>query len=317
VARALHFNSRRQFAPFIPVNCSALPENLLESELFGHRKGAFTGAVADKKGLFQEADGGTIFLDEIGTMPAMLQSRLLRVLQEKEVRRVGDNTPIYVNVRVLAATNEPLEKRIKDGTFREDLYYRLNVIPISIAPLRERTEDIPLLVGHFLKDKVSARNGKPFQLTRQVMEVMCAHDWPGNVRELENCIERACALCDENIIQVKDLPPSMQKYAARLSTDTVIETRTGAPPSSMVVLSEALYPLTVSSPQASSTGNSHSEPSHNADISSLKTFLRDQEVSHLNRALAFCGGDKEKAAELLGISLATLYRKLAEVEETA
>src|SRR5688572_5672377 len=317
VARALHFNSRRQFAPFIPVNCSALPENLLESELFGHRKGSFTGAVADKKGLFQEANGGTIFLDEIGTMPAMLQSRLLRVLQEKEVRRVGDNTPLFVNVRVLAATNEPLEKRIKDGTFREDLYYRLNVIPIQIEPLRERTEDIPLLVGHFLKDKVSGRNGKPFQLTRQVMEVMCAHDWPGNVRELENCIERACALCDENIIQVKDLPPSMQKYAARLSTDTVIETRTGAPPSSMVVLSEALYPLTVSSPQASSTGNSHTEPSHNADISSLKTFLRDQEVSHLNRALAFCGGDKEKAAELLGISLATLYRKLAEVEETA
>lgn len=316
VARALHFNSRRQFAPFIPVNCSALPENLLESELFGHRKGSFTGAVADKKGLFQEADGGTIFLDEIGTMPAMLQSRLLRVLQEKEVRRVGDNTPIYVNVRVLAATNEPLEKRIKDGTFREDLYYRLNVIPIALAPLRERTDDIPLLVGHFLKDKVSPRNGKPFQVTRQVMEVMCAHDWPGNVRELENCIERACALCDENIISVKDLPPSMQKYAARLSTDTVIETRTGAPPSSMVVLSEALYPLTVSSPQPS-TATANSESSHGQDISSLKTFLRDQEVTHLNRALAFCGGDKEKAAEILGISLATLYRKLAEVEETA
>src|SRR5437868_13133992 len=138
VARALHFNSRRQFAPFVPINCSALPENLLESELFGHRKGSFTGALNDKKGLFQEADGGTIFLDEIGTMPAMLQSRLLRVLQEKEVRRVGDNMPVYVNVRVVAATNESLEQRIKDGTFREDLYYRLNVIPILLPPLRER-----------------------------------------------------------------------------------------------------------------------------------------------------------------------------------
>jgi DNA-binding NtrC family response regulator len=316
VARALHFNSRRQFAPFIPINCSALPENLLESELFGHRKGSFTGAVADKKGLFQEADGGTIFLDEIGTMPAMLQSRLLRVLQEKEVRRVGDNTAVHVNVRVLAATNEPLEKRIKDGTFREDLYYRLNVIPIFLAPLRERNEDIPLLVAHFLKDKVSPRNGRPYQVTRQVMEVMCAHEWPGNVRELENSIERACALCDENIIQVKDLPPVMQKHASRLATDTVIETRTGAPPSSMVVLSDALYPLTVSSPQ-SSTASGHSDTAHSGDISSLKTFLRDQEVTHLNRALAFCGGDKEKAAEMLGISLATLYRKLAEVEETA
>ena len=315
VARALHFNSRRRNAPFVPLNCSALPENLLESELFGHRKGSFTGAVADKKGLFQEADGGTIFLDEIGTMPAMLQSRLLRVLQEREVRRVGDNTPIYVNVRVLAATNEPLEKRIKDGTFREDLYYRLNVIPIALPPLRDRTEDIPLLVGHFLKDKVSGRNGKPFQLTRQTMEVLCAHDWPGNVRELENAIERACALCDENVIQVKDLPPSIQKYAAHLSVDTVIETRTGAPPSSMVVLSEALYPLTVSSPQSSSASGM-ADSAHSQEISSLKTFLRDQEVTHLNRALAFCGGDKEKAAEMLGISLATLYRKLAEVEET-
>lgn len=318
VARALHFNSRRQFAPFIPINCSALPENLLESELFGHRKGAFTGAIADKKGLFQEADGGTIFLDEIGTMPPMLQSRLLRVLQEKEVRRVGDNTPIYVNVRVLAATNEPLEKRIKDGTFRQDLYFRLNVIPIALPALRDRTEDIPLLVAHFLKDKVSPRNGQPFQVTRQTMDVLCSHDWPGNVRELENCIERACALCDENILQLKDLPPSFQRHLPMSSSDTVIQTRTGAPPSNMVVLSESLYPLTVSSPQPiSATPGITAMPSASGEITSLKTFLRDQEVAHLKRALAACGGDKEKAAETLGISLATLYRKLAEVEEAA
>jgi DNA-binding NtrC family response regulator len=318
VARALHFNSRRRNAPFVPLNCSALPENLLESELFGHRKGAFTGAVADKKGLFQEADGGTIFLDEIGTMPAMLQSRLLRVLQEKEVRRVGDNTPVYVNVRVLAATNEPLEKRIKDGTFREDLYYRLNVIPISLPPLRDRVDDIPLLVGHFLKDKLSPRNGKAYQLTRQAMEVLCAHDWPGNVRELENCIERACALCDDNIIQVRDLPPSLQRHIGFSSSETIIETRSGALPQSMVVLSDSLYPLTVSSPQSSSSNPaSPAAPASGGELASLKTFLRDQELAHLNRALAVCGGDKEKAAELLGISLATLYRKLAEVGEAA
>jgi len=316
VARALHFNSRRRNAPFVPLNCSALPENLLESELFGHRKGAFTGAINDKKGLFQEADGGTIFLDEIGTMPPMLQSRLLRVLQEKEVRRVGDNTPVYVNVRVLAATNESLEKRIKEGTFREDLFYRLNVIQIALPPLRDKSDDLPLLVGHFLKDKVSPRNGKQFRVTRQAMEVLCAHDWPGNVRELENAIERACALCEENIIQVKDLPPNLQKYIGTVSSDTIFETRSDAPPSNMVVLSESLYPLSVSSPQ-SSTGTSNSESGAGGDIASLKTFLRDQEVAHLNRALAVCGGDKEKAAELLGISLATLYRKLAEVEETA
>src|SRR5262245_26948173 len=165
VARALHFNSRRKFAPFVPINCSALPENLLESELFGHRRGAFTGAINDKKGLFQEADGGTIFLDEVGSMSAMLQSRLLRVLQEREVRRVGDNTPFFVNVRVLAASNEPLEKKIKEGTFREDLFYRLNVIPIQLPSLRERREDIPLLVAHFLKSKVSRGSNKHLQVT--------------------------------------------------------------------------------------------------------------------------------------------------------
>src|ERR1041385_5265733 len=175
VARALHFNSHRRLAPFVPINCSALPENLLESELFGHRRGAFTGAINDKKGLFQEADGGTIFLDEIGTMPQMLQSRLLRVLQEREVRRVGDNTPIYVNVRVVAATNEPLEKRIKEGTFREDLYYRLNVIPIPLPPLRDRRDDIPLLVAHFLKNRTSPRTNRPYQLTRQAMDVLTAY----------------------------------------------------------------------------------------------------------------------------------------------
>src|SRR5947208_4461856 len=165
VARALHFNSRRQFAPFVPINCSALPENLLESELFGHRRGSFTGAINDKKGLFQEADGGTIFLDEVGTMSAMLQSRLLRVLQEREVRRVGENTPIYVNVRVVAASNEPLEKKIKEGTFREDLYYRLNVIPIHLPGLRERRDDIPLLVKHFCKEKARDHSKRPLEPT--------------------------------------------------------------------------------------------------------------------------------------------------------
>src|SRR5689334_16677853 len=209
VARALHYNSRRQCAPFVPINCSALPESLLESELFGHRRGAFTGAINDKKGLFQEADGGTIFLDEVTSMSPMLQSRLLRVLQEREVRRVGDNTPVYVNVRVVAAANEPLEKKIKEGTFREDLYYRLNVIAIGLPPLRERVDDIPLLVTHFLKEKVNARTNRPFQVTRQVMDILSAHDWPGNVRELENAIERAVGLCEEEVISTADLPPSL------------------------------------------------------------------------------------------------------------
>ena len=234
VAKALHFNSRRQFAPFIPINCSALPENLLESELFGHCKGAFTGAINDKKGLFQEADGGTIFLDEIGSMPPVLQSRLLRVLQDKEVRRVGDNVPVTVNVRVLAATNEPLEKRLKEGTFREDLYYRLNVIPINLPNLRERREDVPVLTMHFLRNKVNARTGKLFQITRKSLDVLTAHDWPGNVRELENAIERGCALCEDGVIRVADLPPAIHRDAPSDGAEELVEMpRTDTAPASV------------------------------------------------------------------------------------
>ncbi len=241
VARALHYKSPRQHAPFVPINCSALPENLLESELFGHRRGSFTGAINDKKGLFQEADGGTIFLDEIGSMSPVLQSRLLRVLQEREVRRVGDNTPIYVNVRVLAATNEPLEKRIKEGTFREDLYYRLNVIAVQVPALRERRDDIPLLVAHFLKDRRHPVSKRAYQITRQAMNILCAHDWPGNVRELENAIERAATLCEGETIQGVDLPPSLIT-AVRAASPDAFGTAEGM--AELPALTEnALYPL--------------------------------------------------------------------------
>jgi DNA-binding NtrC family response regulator len=227
------------------------------------------------------------------------------------VRRVGDNAPVAVNVRVLAATNEPLEKRIKEGTFREDLYYRLNVIPIPLPALRERADDIPLLVAHFLKGKVHPRTGKPFQLTRTAIEALCAHDWPGNVRELENAIERACALAEENVIHVGDLPPHFQRFVKQ-GTDTVIEMRPAGPPPTMMRLQEDLEPVTGSS------SDSHAGaalPPINQPVGSLKNFMRDQEAAYLHRALAQTSGDKEKAAELLGISLATLYRKLAEVEE--
>jgi DNA-binding NtrC family response regulator len=307
VARALHFNSRRQLAPFVPINCSALPENLLESELFGHCRGAFTGAISDKKGLFQEADGGTILLDEIGSMTPVLQSRLLRVLQEREVRRVGDNTPIYVNVRVVAATNEPLEKRVKEGTFREDLYYRLNVIPIQLPPLRERRDDIPLLVGHFLKEKVHPKSLQPFQVTRRAVETLSAYHWPGNVRELENAIERAATLCDGDVIQVRDLPPSL--VAAVNADDVLVDEEPVTP--LPVVPQSALYPL-ASAPSQAATDSTRSE-----ELLPLKTFLREQEQAHLNRALDQCGGDKERTALLLGVSLATLYRKLAGEEKEA
>jgi DNA-binding NtrC family response regulator len=308
VARALHFNSRRQSAPFIPVNCSALPENLLESELFGHRKGSFTGAVNDKQGLFQEADGGTIFLDEIGSMSPLLQSRLLRVLQEREVRRVGDNVPTYINVRVLAATNEPLEQKIKDGSFREDLYYRLNVIAINLPGLRERRDDIPLLVAHFLKDKLSPRTGQAIQITRQALQALTEHDWPGNVRELENAIERAATLCEGNVIQLRDLPPALIPASARGND------------ASSATGDIAELPATTSRPMKFPPGEEAVPPpatspgGASASSLPLKDFLREQEVTYLNRVLAQNGGDKEKTAIQLGVSLATLYRKLSEDE---
>jgi two-component system, NtrC family, response regulator AtoC len=303
IAKALHFNSKRQFAPFIPVNCSALPEHLLESELFGHRKGSFTGAITDKLGLFQEADGGTIFLDEIGSMSAVLQSRLLRVLQEKEVRRVGDNTPVYVDVRVLAATNEPLELRVKEGKFREDLYYRLNVISIPLPGLRERLEDLPLLVSHFLRDRLHPRTGQPYKVTKRVMEVLAAHDWPGNVRELENAIERACALSTGDVLRVGDLPPVLHAHASR--------------PDDGPLKPEDIYPLAVSEPTlplAAPAAPGQSAPPAAQAIGPLKEILRQQERAYIQRVLAHCGNDKEKAAELLQVSLATLYRKLSEDE---
>ena len=304
VARALHYNSRRQFAPFVPVNCSALPENLLESELFGHRRGSFTGAISDKKGLFEEADGGTIFLDEVGSMSAMLQSRLLRVLQEREVRRVGENTPVYVNVRVVAASNEPLEKRIQEGTFREDLYYRLNVIAIPLPSLRERRDDIPLLAAHFLKGKVPDHAKRPLQMTRQAMEILCAYDWPGNVRELENALERAATLCDRDIIQARDLPPSL--LAKVTPTNASLEAQVAV--TMPAVPETALYPLQL---DAQPSGLPAAESTAAAPLLPLRQFLREQEQAHIDRAIQQCGGDKEQAALLLGISLATMYRRLS------
>jgi DNA-binding NtrC family response regulator len=311
VARALHYNSRRQFAPFVPVNCSALPENLLESELFGHRRGAFTGAINDKKGLFQEADGGTIFLDEVGSMSAMLQSRLLRVLQEREVRRVGENTPVYVNVRVVAASNEPLEKRIKEGTFREDLYYRLNVIPIQLPSLRERRDDIPLLMTHFLKGKVNGRTNQPFAVSKRAKGILCAYDWPGNVRELENALERAATLCDGDLIRAGDLPPS------------IVTATQGANPALVQLDDDAA--ATPPSPASAIPYRLRSDPDPNAPpaagpaasepVVTLKSFLRQQERVYLNRMLEQFGGDKEKVALLIGVSIATLYRKLSENDD--
>jgi len=199
IANAIHYNSPRAKAPFVKLNCAALPENLLESELFGHEKGAFTGAVNQRKGRFEQADSGTLFLDEVGEVSAAFQSKLLRVLQEGEMERVGGNHTIKVDVRVIAASHRDLEGEVAAGRFREDLYYRLNVMPITLPALRERLEDIPD-IAHFLVDKIARQQSRPLELTDAALRVLMHHAWPGNVRELENCLERAAVLTEAEII---------------------------------------------------------------------------------------------------------------------
>jgi len=206
VARAIHFNSSRKEHPFVAINCGAIPADLLESELFGHVRGAFTGAVADKPGKFELANYGTIFLDEIANMPLHLQMKLLRVLQEQELERVGSGRKIKLNVRVISATNAALEEEVKKGTFREDLYYRLNVIPIVLPALKDRREDIALLARHFLGRCCKAMGREPMALSTEAIRALELYDWPGNVREMENVIERTVALTDSDLISQQDLP---------------------------------------------------------------------------------------------------------------
>ena len=272
VARALHFNSNRQSKPFIAINCSALPDTLLESELFGHKRGSFTGAVADKIGLFEEAEGGTLFLDEVSSMSPLMQSKLLRVLQERQIRRVGDTKTIPIHVRVLAATNEPLLEKIRAGTFREDLYYRLAVIPMNLPPLRDRIEDIPLLVNHFLQKQALARpDGKVYRFHETALERFFEYRWPGNVRELENAIERASALCENGLIRERDLPPQIGVVSGCLEDNLMRPIELGL---------------------------------------SLQRFIIDQEALYIEATIRMFNGDRERASRTLEVSLATIYRKL-------
>ena len=224
IARAIHFNSNRKKAPFVAVNCGAIPENLLESELFGHVKGAFTDAVSDKAGLFDQADSGTLLLDEIGEMPPFLQVKLLRVLQEGEIRPVGAASTKKVDVRVVSATSRDLAAEVSAGRFREDLFYRINVFCIIVPPLRERLEDIPFLVNHFLQ-KYSTMLGKSdVRLSPDFIASLMGYAWPGNVRELENCVERALVLCEGNLLRSECLPESMlRKRTSSSDSDTAPE----------------------------------------------------------------------------------------------
>jgi two-component system, NtrC family, response regulator AtoC len=264
IARAIHFRGQYAKRPFVAVDCGSLVPTLIESELFGYEKGAFTGATKSKQGLFESANGGTIFLDEIGELPLEMQAKLLRVLQEKEVRPVGSNTKVKVDVRVIAATNRDLEAAYRAGTFRKDLYFRLNVVTVHLPPLRERKADIPALVHWFLNKFAPEQ---PIHITQAAMQDMLQYDWPGNIRELENCVERAVALGSQNVIDVHDLPPAIRRLSD--NGEAGVEAGTMNP-----------------------------------------TDLEELERETILRVFEQTKGDKALTGQMLGISRATLYRKL-------
>jgi len=285
IANAIHYNSPRSEGPFVRVNCAAIPEPLLEAELFGHVKGSFTGAIADRKGKFVLADGGTIFLDEIGDMSPMLQAKMLRVLQEKEVDTVGSETPLQVDVRVIAATHRDLEQLVQDGTFREDLYYRLNVVPIATPPLRDHPEDIRLLAQHFL-DKFSTENDlPPMKVGKDALRELVAYSWPGNVRELENLIERAVILCDGTKIHAADIPP-LRNDANPRRTDAGDKTL-----------------------DSSVSAHFHSLLGSSSSSEIWSDTMEVVEKTLLSEALERCDGVRLRAADLLGIHRNTLRKK--------
>jgi two-component system response regulator AtoC len=272
IARAIHHNSPRAEKPFVAINCGALPESLLESELFGHTRGAFTGAVSDKAGLFRSGDGGTVFLDEVAEITPAVQVRLLRALQEHEVTPLGSSSPVAFDARIIAATNRDLEREVSEGRFREDLFYRLNVIEIHLPPLRERREDIPLLVRSFIKRTARAQAAEEKPLAPETMSALINYSWPGNVRELQNAIERAFTLSGDEI-DVESLPPRVRESAASLGQLPV------------------------------------------RDPDGLRPTLAEIERRYIFETLAAVNQDKARAANILGIDLSTLYRKLKRYDE--
>lgn len=273
VARALHNLSNRANKPFVAINCGGIPENLLESELFGHKKGAFTGAVEDKEGLFVVANGGTIFLDEIGEMPLMLQVKLLRVLDNNTVTPVGSTTDIKVDVRIISATNRDLEKMAEEGSFRSDLYYRLNVIPLQVPPLRERRDDIPLLCLHFVKQHAKNMGRAHLEISPEAQAALNTYHWPGNVRELGNVMERAVALCGADMIGLDDLPENIRHC----------KQESGPAPTAAQVPDEGM---------------------------DMERLIADLEIDLLKQALEKSRYSQKKAARLLGLTPRSLRYRL-------
>ena len=275
VARALHQNSPRKSKPFVPLNISALPESILESELFGHEQGAFTGAIGKRIGKFEYANGGTLFLDEVGEMPMETQIKLLRVLEDRRVARIGANEEMDVNVRLVAATNADLPAMVEAGTFRQDLYYRLNIISIELPPLSERAGDIPLLMDHFLKELSQRMNREVRGFSRAARKVLMSYDWPGNIRQLRNAVERMLVMDSDGLLDVDGLPPEL-KHLVTDGMDRELD-----------------------------------EPHSGAD-GLVGRPLNDVEKYYIQRALELTDGNREETAKMLGIGERTLYRKINE-----
>jgi sigma-54 dependent transcriptional regulator, flagellar regulatory protein len=289
IARNIHAQSNRSNKPFVPINCGAIPADLLESELFGHEKGAFTGAINSRQGRFELAEGGVIFLDEIGDMPLSMQVKLLRVLQERSFERVGGNRTIQTDVRVIAATHRRLEELIEEGGFREDLYYRLNVFPIEVTPLRERREDIPLLVSELI-ERIEQDNRGSVRLTRNAIAMLAQYDWPGNVRELANLIERLAILYPHDVVDVKQLPPKFVSEDVSIpAIEAPVDTQTNSP----------------------SAVNFNVLPDGGID---MKQYLMDIEVSLIEQALGVTDNVVARAANLLRMRRTTLVEKMRKYE---
>ncbi len=292
IAKAIHYNSPRKEKPFIRVNCGAMTSTLLESELFGHVKGSFTGAIRDKMGRFEAADGGTIFLDEIGTLEPQLQVKLLRVLQEREFERVGDTQTVKVDVRVIAATNVDLQEEVAKANFREDLFYRLNVVSIYLPPLRNRREDIPRLIDHFLDKYNGVNNRRLKRISRDMLNVLLRYPWPGNVRELENAIERAVVLSRDEDFTEDLLPLGVRMFAAQRRSNQSSE--------SIEQLTRRLADQAIAD--------------YEMREGEIYTLVMDQiEHALIDKALARCGGVKTKAADFLGINRNTLNKKVKDL----
>jgi transcriptional regulator with GAF, ATPase, and Fis domain len=298
IAKTIHYNnSMRAGGPFVPLNCAAIPKDLLESELFGHEKGAFTGAINTRIGRFELAQGGTLFLDEVGELDPSLQVKLLRVLQEREFERVGGVKTIKVDVRILAATNKDLENATRDGKFREDLFYRLNVIPLHLPPLRKRVEDISLLMAHFVQEFAKKRKREPFTVSPEAMECLMKYRWPGNVRELENLIERLTILVSGNVVQLSDLPEKLNQMTFPHMEPHHRGVDSGAETERAASISDT-SPFCPSGFEISESGIDLNEA-----VSTMERNL-------IQKALEKTGGVRSRAAQLLGLNRTTLLEKM-------